>query len=47
MTVGAAHWTYTAGMRAADGVAAPFEIHVAQLSDAFGPGPFKRIMHNV
>lgn len=41
------NWTYTAAMQAADAVTAPFEIHVAQLSDAFGPGPFRRITVDV
>ncbi|MCV2871099.1 glycoside hydrolase/phage tail family protein [Defluviimonas sp. WL0050] len=40
------NWTYTTAMQAADAVTAPFEIHVAQLSDAFGPGPFRRITVN-
>jgi hypothetical protein len=43
VTTFAAGWTYGAAMQAADAVAAPYEIHVAQLSDAFGPGPFTRI----
>ncbi|GAB4384025.1 baseplate multidomain protein megatron [Albidovulum sp.] len=34
---------YGAAQQAADGALAPFEIHVAQLSDLFGPGPFARI----
>ena len=41
-----ADWTYAATARIADGVAFPFEIHVAQLSDSFGPGPFARIEIN-
>ncbi len=32
--------TYSALMRANDGLAAPFRVAVAQLSDTFGPGPF-------
>lgn len=39
-------WSYPATLRAADGVGAPFEIHVAQLSDSFGAGPFARIVIN-
>lgn len=39
----AAHWVYAAADRLADGITGPFEIQVAQLSDAFGPGPFARI----
>ncbi len=41
--VSVAHWTYSATDRAADGVAAPFELHVAQVSESFGPGPFARM----
>lgn len=38
-------WIYTGAMRAADGLAAgAFQIEVAQVSDAFGTGPFKRII---
>ncbi len=47
LTLGQPAWTYPAGMEAADAVALPFEIHVAQLSDVFGPGPFKRIVIDV
>jgi hypothetical protein len=47
VTVGQTAWTYPAGMQAADAVAVPFEIHVAQLSDSFGPGPFRRIVVDV
>ncbi|MCB2116555.1 MAG: glycoside hydrolase TIM-barrel-like domain-containing protein [Rhodobacteraceae bacterium] len=47
VTVAAPQWTYPAGMQAADGVALPFEIHVAQFSASFGPGPFRRIVINV
>ena len=42
-TVGQPAWTYSAAMQLADGVAAPFDIQVAQLSDAFGAGAFTRI----
>lgn len=45
-TVATPNWTYAAGQRAADGVMVPFEIHVAQLSGSFGPGPFRRITIN-
>jgi hypothetical protein len=47
VTVGQPFWTYPAGMQVADAVALPFEIHVAQMSDSFGPGPFRRIMIDV
>ena len=45
-TVSVPGWTYTASQRAADAASAGFEIHVAQLSDTFGPGPFGRIEIN-
>ncbi|MBY8977639.1 glycoside hydrolase TIM-barrel-like domain-containing protein [Rhodobacteraceae bacterium NNCM2] len=41
-----AAFTYTAAMQAADGVAVGDEIAVAQLSNAFGYGPEKRITIN-
>jgi len=41
-----AQWAYPAASRSADGVAAPFELYVAQLSEIFGPGPFARILIN-
>lgn len=37
------NWTYDAAMQASDGVSAPYSLHVAQVSDAFGPGLFRRI----
>ncbi len=42
-TVTAPAWTYAASARAADGVAGPFRVAVAQLSDRFGAGPFTEI----
>lgn len=36
-------WTYAAGMQGSDGVTAPFRIEVAQVSDRFGPGPFRAV----
>ncbi len=36
-------WTYPAAQQAADGVSAPFDIAVAQISASFGPGLFRRI----
>ncbi|MGB3179567.1 MAG: glycoside hydrolase TIM-barrel-like domain-containing protein, partial [Albidovulum sp.] len=47
ITLGQPVWSYPAGLQAVDGVVAPFEIHVAQMSDTFGPGPFKRIIVDV
>jgi hypothetical protein len=40
---GAATWTYDAAMKAQDVITGPFTLQVAQLSDAFGAGPFSRI----
>lgn len=34
---------YTAAMRAIDAVAGPFRLAVAQVSQSFGPGPFRQI----
>ena len=45
-TMSSPFWTYPQAMQAADGVSAPFEIEVAQVSDRFGPGPFRRIVTN-
>jgi hypothetical protein len=36
-------FAYTASMRAADGLAGPATFAVAQLSDRFGPGPFRSL----
>ena len=35
-------WRYTAAQQAADGATAPFAIEVAQVSDRFGPGLYRR-----
>lgn len=37
---------YTSALRSSDGVADTFDIEVAQVSDRFGPGPFRRITWN-
>jgi hypothetical protein len=47
VSVGQPQWTYSVSMMAADAVGSSFEIHVAQLSDTYGPGPFARITVNV
>lgn len=39
----AASFLYPSAAQAADGVAGPFDIAVAQLSARFGPGPFRRV----
>ncbi|MEL6521107.1 MAG: glycoside hydrolase TIM-barrel-like domain-containing protein, partial [Pseudomonadota bacterium] len=44
--VGTPSWTYSAVDQASDGVTGPFDIQVAQVSDRFGPGPFRRITIN-
>ncbi|MEZ5886308.1 MAG: phage tail protein, partial [Paracoccaceae bacterium] len=47
MTLGSPDWIYSIAMRAADGTAGQtFRLLVAQLSDAFGPGPFTEITIN-
>ncbi len=38
-----ANWTYSAAMQAADGVAAAYSVHVAQVSERFGAGSYVRI----
>nr|WP_319250554.1 glycoside hydrolase/phage tail family protein [uncultured Celeribacter sp.] len=43
ITLGTPAWTYTAGQKAADGLSGPYEIHVAQMSERFGPGLFARM----
>jgi len=45
-TVTAPTWTYDAAALAADGVAAPFTVAVAQISDLYGPGHEARILIN-
>ncbi|MBC57799.1 MAG: host specificity protein [Confluentimicrobium sp.] len=46
VTVAAPGWTYGAAQQAGDGVAAPYFIDVAQVSERFGAGLFKRIVIN-
>ena len=46
LTVYAPDWTYSQALQTADGVSAPFNIDVAQISARFGPGPFRRIEVN-
>ena len=41
--VSAPEWTYTAAQQASDGVTAPFTLAVAQVSQSFGPGPYRAI----
>jgi len=40
----APEWTYSAADQAADGVSAPFNIAVAQVSTSFGSGPFETLV---
>jgi Putative phage tail protein len=42
-TVTQPQFTYSAAMRSLDGVSGTFEIAVAQLSESFGPGPFRKL----
>ncbi|MEY4871155.1 MAG: hypothetical protein RLZZ563_485, partial [Pseudomonadota bacterium] len=42
VTLSAPDWTYSAASRAADGPG-PVSVSVAQISDRFGPGPFRSI----
>jgi hypothetical protein len=42
-TVTQPDFLYTAAMRASDGVVGAFQLAIAQVSLAFGPGPFRRI----
>ncbi len=43
VTLSTPSWIYPAGLRAVDGVSGAYAISVAQVSDRFGPGSFKRI----
>jgi hypothetical protein len=42
VTVASPVWTYAPDAQAADGVAGPFAVEVAQISGQWGPGPFAR-----
>jgi hypothetical protein len=42
-TVNQPQFSYTSAMRSSDSVIGSFDIAVAQLSTAFGPGPFRRL----
>ena len=46
VSLGSAHFTYTAAMQAEDAPLTPYSIEVAQVSERFGPGPFARIEVN-
>ncbi|MCC5975906.1 MAG: host specificity protein, partial [Rubellimicrobium sp.] len=43
VTVTQPAFTYGAAQQGTDGVTTPFRIEVAQLSETFGPGPFRRV----
>ncbi|MDJ0627292.1 MAG: glycoside hydrolase/phage tail family protein [Rhodobacter sp.] len=43
LTVPAPNWTYDAVAQNADGLTGSFDVEVAQMSDRYGPGPFRRI----
>ncbi|MEG3662793.1 baseplate multidomain protein megatron [Celeribacter halophilus] len=40
------NWTYSAALKTGDGVTGAYEIHVAQMSESFGAGLFRRIEIN-
>ena len=42
-TLGEAAWIYDASLQASDGVTAPFDIEVAQISARYGPGLYARV----
>ncbi|ARE38448.1 host specificity protein [Rhodovulum sp. P5] len=42
-TVETPAWFYSLAMQVEDGIASPFSIEVAQISDQVGPGPYRRI----
>ncbi len=42
-TVSATQWSYSAAMQAADGAGASFAVEVAQVSEIWGAGPFRRV----
>ena len=44
--VAMSNWTYSASQKTSDGVTGAYEIHVAQMSESFGPGLFQRIEIN-
>ena len=46
VTVASPNWTYLQSMQTADGATVPYSIDVAQISQSFGPGPFRRITIN-
>jgi len=43
LTLTSAAWVYSAALQSGDGVSPPFQIDIAQVSDRFGPGPFRRL----
>lgn len=45
-TVTAPAWTYAAADQAADGATGALAFDIAQISDRFGPGPFRRLEFN-
>ncbi len=47
VTVSSPDWVYTAAMQTADGLAAPFNIDVAQISNSFGVGLARRVVVTV
>jgi GTA TIM-barrel-like domain/Putative phage tail protein len=39
-----ATWDYTQAMQVADGISAPYSLRVSQISQAYGPGPFRELV---
>ncbi|QDC09783.1 host specificity protein [Oceanicola sp. D3] len=46
VTLDAVGWTYTASQQVSDSVTGAFEIHVAQISERYGPGLFGKVEIN-
>jgi hypothetical protein len=42
-TVTSAQWTYYAAQKTTDGLTGPYTLQVAQISETFGAGLYKRI----
>ncbi|MGL5008488.1 MAG: phage tail baseplate protein, partial [Paracoccaceae bacterium] len=36
-------WSYSVGQQVTDGVSAPFHVRVSQVSQAYGPGPYREV----
>jgi GTA TIM-barrel-like domain/Putative phage tail protein len=47
IVVTSATWDHTPAMQAADAVSAPYSVRVSQISQAYGPGPFREVVVSV